>query len=656
LQSLEGQQTAGDFRMPDWFYRTISQRLLFRLPVPRGRDLAIHLMGTLARIPGGQTLIDFLGHQRPDARLSFTGWNEPLISRLGLGCLVDREQCALPAWTRFGFGYLEVGPIRIGQIQSGADRFEQNLADEYIDEVSAGAGLNWATLRKRCSEIGSNSQPLLLRLDLRSATQVDLENVLPELATLPTPVQAIAVLLSSTWTSAEFEQFQQLLDCAIQQRLKIFLIVSADQSVIEQSADLLSCSEVGLTGIVVESHPQHEKGIRYGAETYLPTLTAIEKWRKVLPQNSLIIAASGIHTPAQACQLLAAGADQLQLDTGLIFTGPSLVKRINQALLDQLPVPEQPPVERLTQSAWFWYLLIGISMFCGSMIALGIAFTKVLLSYDEQFLGMTAAQVQQINPRILLFLTHDRVTLAGVMIAAGILYASYAWYGIRHGKHWAESTMTWSCVIGGLSFLLFLGYGYLEPFHALATILLTQFLLMGLVTARSPRQPEASCLFNDWRWRWNLWGQLLAIVHSLALILAGLLMCWIGTTSVFVKEDLHFMVTTPEILANANPRLIPLIAHDRVTLGGMLLATGTTFLLPALWANTHRARWFWIATTLAGLAGYIPAIIVHYQVGYIDMWHLAPAYLGLNYFILQQGLSWPYQWGYNAVKVAALHK
>ncbi len=640
--------------MPDWFYRTISQRLLFRLAVPRGRDLAIQLMGTLARIPGGQSLIDFLGHQRPDPRLSFTGWNEPLKSRLGLGCLVDREQRALPAWTRFGFGYLEVGPIRIGHDNSGADVFEQNLAKEYIDEVASGTGLKWATLKDRCVELGINSQPLLLRLDLRTATQADIENLRSELAELPTPVKAIAVHLNPTWKSADIEIIQQLIACRTQQQLKFFLIVSADQSVIEQSVDLLRCCEAGLAGIVVESHPQLQQGIRYGAENYLPTLTAVEKWRKVLPSNILIIAASGIHTPAQACQLIAAGADQLQLDTGLIFTGPSLVKRINQALQDQLPVPKQPPPERITQAAWFWYLLIGISMFCGSLIALGIAFTKVLLTYDEQFLGMTAAQVQQINPRILLFLTHDRVTLAGVMIAAGILYVSYAWYGVRQGKHWAESTMTWSCVIGGLSFFLFLGYGYLEPFHALATILLTQFLLMGLVTARSPRQPEASCLHNDWRWRWNLWGQLLAIVHSLALILAGLLMCWIGTTTVFVSEDLHFMVTAPEILNNANPRLIPLIAHDRVTLGGMLLATGTAFLLPALWANTHRARWFWIATTIAGLAGYIPAIIVHYQVGYIDMWHLAPAYLGLNYFILQQGLSWPYQWGNNANQDTAL--
>ncbi len=91
-------------------------------------------------------------------------------------------------------------------------------------------------------------------------------------------------------------------------------------------------------------------------------------------------------------------------------------------------------------------------------------------------------------------------------------------------------------------------------------------------------------------------------------MLAGAIMCYIGSTSVFVQEDLAYMQTTAAELAAANPKLIPLIAHDRATLGGMLLCAGLAFLLPALWANTYsayRARWSGSQRRSLALAGYV---------------------------------------------------
>ena len=58
--------------MPDWSYRTVFRPLLLRLPFPLARDLCFGFMGGLARLPLGGTVIDFLGHMRPDARLETT--------------------------------------------------------------------------------------------------------------------------------------------------------------------------------------------------------------------------------------------------------------------------------------------------------------------------------------------------------------------------------------------------------------------------------------------------------------------------------------------------------------------------------------------------------------------------------------------------------
>jgi len=54
--------------MPDWFYRTVSRRMLYRLGPRRARSFALGFMGRLARLPLGWLTIDLLGHMRADSR------------------------------------------------------------------------------------------------------------------------------------------------------------------------------------------------------------------------------------------------------------------------------------------------------------------------------------------------------------------------------------------------------------------------------------------------------------------------------------------------------------------------------------------------------------------------------------------------------------
>ncbi len=97
--------------MPDWFYRTVTQPLLFRVPAVPARDFTLGFLGRLARLPFGPAAIDFLGHMRADPRLrqSFLGIDFP--TSVGLGPGLDAKAAALPALARFGFGFLEVGPV-----------------------------------------------------------------------------------------------------------------------------------------------------------------------------------------------------------------------------------------------------------------------------------------------------------------------------------------------------------------------------------------------------------------------------------------------------------------------------------------------------------------------------------------------------------------
>src|SRR6516162_7782976 len=197
----------------------------------------------------------------------------------------------------------------------------------------------------------------------------------------------------------------------------------------------------------------------------------------------------------------------------------------HDALPSSAPIENWPTVSP-AETSWFWALLLGISMFVGGLLALVIASTSVVLPYDETFSGLTRAQLAAINDRLLYFMAHDRVSLAGTMIAVGVLYVQLAFFGIRRGRCWARVTVLVSAFAGFGSFFLFLGFGYFDPFHAFVTAILFPLLLLALHSGPSPRvQAVPPNLREDWRRRWGLWGRLLFGLQGTALIGAGLVIC-----------------------------------------------------------------------------------------------------------------------------------
>ena len=112
-----------------------------------------------------------------------------------------------------------------------------------------------------------------------------------------------------------------------------------------------------------------------------------------------------------------------------------------------------------TERVWFWTMLMAVGLLIGSFMALFIASTRIVLPYDEDFVGLRREQFAEINARLLLFMAHDRVSLAGAMIALGVMYLGLSVRGIRAGMHWAQQSVFISAFAGFATFFLFLGYG-----------------------------------------------------------------------------------------------------------------------------------------------------------------------------------------------------
>ena len=639
--------------MPDWFYRTVSRPILFRFSAPRARDFALGFMGGLSRLPFGPYLIDFLGHMRADPRLRRSFVDTEFPTAIGIGPWLDNNAVATKALARFGVGFIEVGPVTLER--HVATRSIRRLDDREafsIDDNPDSISLD--DCNRRLGDVASLAAPVIVRLRCdaeKSDAEIEQESrhLLRELSpgVRVVSLDVLESALARGWSIEEWATYVH--DVVTEARgIRLLLVVSADQD-FERAAPLIDVAfDEGVAGLIVDGSMRADPdGRLVGLPVRELALDQVRRLRARYGADVFIIASGGVHEPEHALELLSAGADLIAVDTGLVYTGPGLVKRTNDCFLFEATrdAPARVP-ERVPELSWFWTTLMGAGMLIGGFLALIIAATRIVLPYDESYLGVALGALPAINPHLLDFMAHDRITLAGTMVAIGLLYVSLSLYGIRHGVHWARQAVLISALTGFASFFLFLGFGYLDPFHAFVTAVLFQFLLLGVYARLGTYTPVVRPDLRSTRaWRMSLWGQLLLVVHGFALLSAGIVISVIGVTHVFVHEDLHFMQTTADALSSANPRLVPLVAHDRATLGGMLLASGWLFLLPALWGYRRGSSWLWWTTLVAGVFAYTAGIGVHFAVGYLSVKHLLPAFGGLVLMLVGLALSYPFLCG-----------
>lgn len=615
--------------MPDWFYRTVSRPLLFTLPAVPSRDVSLGFMGTLARLPLGPHVIDLLGHMRADPRLARTVFGARFPSPVGLGPMLDGRAEALPALARFGVGFVDVGPVTMTAREG---RLERATEAEAILASDPPPGLSLDEAAARLNRGPRLGVPVLVRL-----TPATPDEARQMVAALAGAVTAFSIEGETAPTLAAAAE------ACDKVRRPWLLALPADAAADAAAAACEAARRVGAAGVQVDGYRRDGKGQRtYGLAAYEPARATVARVRQRWPE-AVIVAGGGVHDPSRALGLAGAGADLVETDTGLVYSGPGLPKRINEAWLATGPGVTASPSDGAAHPpgrSWFWIAALGGSMFGGGLLALAIAMTRVVLPYDEAFVGMTRDQLHAINPRLLAFMAHDRICLAGAMVAVGILYLALSHQGIRRGWHWAHLTTAISALAGFASFFLFLGFGYFDPFHAFVSAILFQFVALSLhADLGPPPVPAAPDLEEDGRWRRSQWGQLLLLLHSAGLVGAGLVISTVGITQVFVHEDLEFMETTAQALHAANPRLLPLVAHDRASFGGMLLSVGLAMLFSTLWGFRRGTPWLFWALLAAGLAGYAGGIGVHLVVGYTSPMHLLPAFAGLGAFLTGLALS-----------------
>jgi hypothetical protein len=279
--------------------------------------------------------------------------------------------------------------------------------------------------------------------------------------------------------------------------------------------------------------------------------------------------------------------------------------------------------------------LTAVTLLLSGVFAIFLSYRREFLPHDVAFLGMTAERLcSLVGCRIVHFMFHDRVAFGGTLIAVAVLYLWLAAFPLRERAAWAWWAFLVSGVMGFGSFLAYLGYGYFDSWHGSASLALFPVFVTGLVASRKRASERAAGWLGSVEGRGapalSRWGRRGLLATGAGIALAGIVILFLGSTKVFVAEDLGFIGLTREALDEINPRLVPLIAHDRAGFGGGLATVGVLLLTCGWYARPSRS--FHQAVLAAGAAGFGCAIGTHFVEGYVNPVHLAPAFAGAALF------------------------
>ncbi|MBB6453804.1 dihydroorotate dehydrogenase [Salirhabdus euzebyi] len=606
--------------MPDWSYHPLKKILLDKMMPSKSRAFIHQAMNMITSIPGGRSIIHFLGHLKPSPRLRRSVNQIKFQSPIGLSGSVDPYLSGTKAFQELGFGFLEVGPIVLNKSyevkprKTSSNRIQFSIHEEKV--LLKHAIRKLATLEMKI--------PIIARLD-KDLTEAEWKTAIQHL---------------SPYVDAFFLTDFQLQHFVIESKYDIarpvFVIQTGEKELVMTHLNQWFSKGI-IKGVVLEGLRDVENGY------WIESLNAREelinrliKIKKEIP-DMISVTSGVVNSPEDAILLYEAGADFFLLREGYVETGPGLPKRIQERILYEEQKREEPK-----KQGFIWSFLFGLSIFIGGVMALIFSMTSVLLPYDEAFIGLTRDEILAINPLVLSFMAHDRMALAGTMISGSILYIQLARYGIRYGLHWARSAFHTAAIVGFLGIFLFIGFGYFDWLHGIFWLLLLPIYMASLRESKTAiHSPTLSKAINDKAWKNGLIGQLLFVILGFSILLGGIIISIIGVSDVFVSTDLQFMCMSPEMLQQMNDKLIPVIAHDRAGFGGALVSVGLLVLMLSLWGYRRGEKWLWNTVAIGALPAFIAGIGTHLFIGYTTFIHLLPVYFLMVLYVL--GLAYSYQ-------------
>ncbi|GAB2819924.1 quinone-dependent dihydroorotate dehydrogenase [Comamonas piscis] len=341
---------------------SLSRAVLFGMQPEAAHDLTMDMLAKGQNTP----LACAWRQSRVSDPITLAGLQFP--NRVGMAAGLDKNARAIDGLGAMGFGFVEVGTVTpLAQPGNPKPRMfripEREALINRLGFNNQGLAAFVANVKK--AQFRKQASPLLLGLNIGKNAATTMENATSDyLACLDgvyPHADYITVNISSPNTKnlralQSDEALDALLSALVQRREQlarehgkykpVFLKIAPDLTEEQVSVIANSLKSHGMDGVIATNTTisrdavqglQHaeETGGLSGRPVFEASNAVVRQLRAALGPQFPIIGVGGILSGADAAEKIKAGADVVQIYTGLIYRGPALVTEIAQALKSQ---------------------------------------------------------------------------------------------------------------------------------------------------------------------------------------------------------------------------------------------------------------------------------------------------------------------------------
>ncbi len=332
----------------------LARPFLFGLDAETAHDITLHGLAAVQGTP----LEWAYCNARVNDPITLAGLKFP--NRVGLAAGLDKNARCIDGLAAMGFGFIEVGTVT-PLPQSGNPKprmFRLPAAHALINRLGFNNdGLEAFVNNVQRSALRRNRSDVILGLNIgkNAATPIEraTDDYLTGLAGVYPHADYVTVNISSPNTKnlralqsdealdgllSAIAQRREVLSQQHQKRVPVFIKIAPDLDQPQIDVIAATLQRHGMDGVVATNTTLSRdavKGLKHGEEagglSGAPVLEAsnrvITQLRSALGKNFPIIGVGGIMSAADAVGKIRAGADVVQIYTGLIYRGPDLVKQ-----------------------------------------------------------------------------------------------------------------------------------------------------------------------------------------------------------------------------------------------------------------------------------------------------------------------------------------
>jgi len=340
-------------------YKLLLRPLFFLFDPEKIHHFTFSLIKFTCKVPGMASLFRSL-YAIEDAKLERKLFGLTFKNPVGLAAGFDKNAVLYNELANFGFGFIEIGTVTPkGQVGNPKKRLFRLKDDKGIINRM---GFNNEGLKAAIAQLKKNKGKLIIGGNIGKNTQTKPEDYTKDYLECFNALHpyvdyfVLNVSCPNVGSHAKLNDKDYLLELigAVQTANKTFdkqkpmlLKIAPDLNEGQLDEIIELVAETNLDGVIASNTSNDRAGLKASDEKLakignggLSGQPILEKSTQVIKylstkskQSFPIIGVGGIHSEKDALAKIEAGADLVQIYTGFIYEGPSLVKRINKALL-----------------------------------------------------------------------------------------------------------------------------------------------------------------------------------------------------------------------------------------------------------------------------------------------------------------------------------